>query len=109
MARDYANDENILALMYEDNYYPDFLVDKLKDEVLNVVEYLENEIYDEDELLLVFGEMTENMNSLKSDFQEHDSDLESGARESLEETIKYIIEEFGLEIDIDDALDGIDW
>jgi len=75
----------LLDEMYRDEYYPDFLVDKVKDEA-------------------VCG-----INDLQEEFDENDSEIETVARDCIGVTIAYILEWFGIPIDTEEAIRERDW
>lgn len=104
-------DENyeLLAAMYRDDYFPDFLVDKIKVLVQNVIELLETEEKDLEKIQDKFDEMTLAINDLQEEFEENDSELETVARDSIGETIDYILQWFDIDIDVEDAIGERDW
>lgn len=104
-------DENyqLLADMYQDGYFPDFLVDKVKDLVQNVIAYLETGEQDLEKIQNQFDEMTLAVNDLQEEFEENDSELETGARESIGETVEYILKWFEIDLDVEDAIRERDW
>ena len=53
--------------------------------------------------------MTEAINDLQEEFEENDSDLETGARDSIGETVEYILKWFDIDIDVEDAIRVRDW
>lgn len=104
-------DENyeLLATMYRDGYFPDFLVDKIKVLVQNVIAFLETEEKDLEKIQNKFDEMTLAINDLQVEFEENDSELETVARDSIGETIEYILRWFDIDIDVEDAIGERDW
>lgn len=54
-------------------------------------------------------DMTLTINELQNDFVDHDSELETGARESIAETVERVLAHFNVDIDIEDALGERDW
>lgn len=104
-------DENyeLLAAMYRDGYFPDFLVDKIKELVQNMISFLETEEKDLEIVQNKFDEMTLSINDLQAEFEENESELETVARESIAETIEYILQWFDIGIDVEDALGERDW
>ena len=90
----------LLDEMYQDNYYPAFLVDKVKDELQKVIDLLVQETLDE----AVCG-----INDLQEEFDEHDSEIETVARECIAATVAYILEWFGIPIDTEEAIRERDW
>ncbi|MDE6926283.1 MAG: hypothetical protein K2P59_13670 [Acetatifactor sp.] len=99
-------DENydLLEAMYRDGYFPDFLVDKVKSLVQNVIDFLETGERNSGKIQNKFDEMTLAINDLQEEFEENDSELETVARDSIYETVAYIIKWFDLDIDGEDAI-----
>ncbi len=104
-------DENYKLLndMYQDSYFPNFLVDKIKELVQNVINFLETGEQDLEIIQNKFDEMTLAINDLQEEFEENDSELETSARESIGETIEYILKWFNIDIDVEDAIGERDW
>lgn len=104
-------DENycLLADMYQDGYFPDFLVDKVRSQVQDVIGFLETRESDLNKIQEKFDEMTEAINELQEEFEENDSELETVARESIGETVEYILQWFDIDIDVEDAIGNRDW
>ena len=102
-------DYELLDSMYRDGYFPDFLVDKVKELVENVITFLETEERDSEEIQSKFDEMTLAINDLQEEFEENESELETAARESIAETVEYILEWFNIDMDVEDAIGERDW
>lgn len=104
-------DENyeLLAAMYRDGYFPDFLVDKIKELIQNIITFLETGEKDLEIIQNKFDEMTLSINDLQAEFEENESELETVARESIAETIEYILQWFDIGIDVEDAIGERDW
>ena len=103
-------DENLyLADMYDDDYFPNFLVDKIKSYIVNVVQYLESGKHSIDDIQTKFDMMTEDINNLHEEFEENDSEIETGARESIGETVNHILRHFSIDIDVETAIRNRDW
>ncbi len=104
-------DENYVLLeeMYEDDYFPNFLVDKIKSLIEQVIAYLESGETDIEKIQQRLDEMTLGINDLEEEFEENDSELETAARESIGETVEYILEWFGIDIDIETAIGEREW
>lgn len=105
----FDEDYKLLADMYQDEYFPDFLVDKVRELVQNVIDFLETEERDLEVIQEKFDEMTEAINDLQEEFEDNDSELETGARESIGETVEYILKWFDIDIDVEDAIRMRDW
>lgn len=102
-------DYRLLEEMYQDEYFPVFLVDKIKLLVLDVVTFLETGERDLVKIQDKLDEMTRAVNDLQEEFEENDSELETAARESIGETVEYILNWFDIDIDVEDALGERDW
>ena len=89
-------DENYTYLkdMYNDSYFPKFLVDKVKQEIVKVVEYLEEEGHTTEDIQKKFDIMTIAINDLQEEFYENDSEIETAARDSIGITVDYILKYF---------------
>ena len=99
----------LLEEMYSDELFPDFLVDKVKYLIEDVIRYLETGITEEMAIQEKFDEMTIAINDLQEEFDENDSEIETVARDSIGETVRYILEWFGIEMDVEDAIRERDW
>ncbi|MBN1801301.1 MAG: hypothetical protein JW891_07330 [Candidatus Lokiarchaeota archaeon] len=95
--------------MYKVSFFPPHLVDKIKVAILKVVEFLEQGNHPLEEIQEKFDEMTIYINDLQEEFWENDSEIETGARESIGKTINYIIKYFNIDIDSEEALRKRDW
>lgn len=104
-------DENyeLLAAMYQDGYFPKFLVDKIKVLIQNVIALLETEEKDLEIIQDRFDEITLAINDLQEEFEENDSELETVARDSIGETIDYVLQWFDIDINVEDAIGERDW
>lgn len=99
----------LLDDMYQDEYFPNFLVDKVKDLVQNVITFLEAGEKDLEKIQDKFDEMTLAINNLQEEFEDHESELETGARESIGEAVERILKWFEIDIDVEDAIRERDW
>lgn len=99
----------LLKDMAEDIYYPSFLVDKVRVEIQTVIAFLES---GETSIPLIqkkLDAMTIAINALEEEFEDNDSELETVARESIGETVEYILKWFGIDIDTEEAIRERDW
>ena len=99
----------LLEEMYADVFFPDFLVDKIKALIQHVILFLETGERGIEIIQEKFDEMTAKINDLEEEFEENDSELETGARESIGETVAYILQWFDLDIDVEQAIRERDW
>ena len=94
----------LLDEMYQDDYYPAFLVDKVKDELQKVSGETDTEVIQE-----TLDEAVCGINDLQEEFDENDSEIETVARDCIGVTVAYILEWFGIPIDIEQAIRERDW
>ena len=99
----------LLAEMYQDGYFPDFLVKKVEAEIRSVIILLETGETDPAIIQSMLDEMTCAINDLEGEFEENDSELETVARDCIGETVGYVLEWFGIPIDVEEALRERDW
>lgn len=104
-------DESYILLedMYKDDYFPDFLVDKVKARVQEVIDFLETGEQDLDKIQQKCDQMTRAINDLQEEFEENDSEIETAARDSIAETVEYILKWFDIALDVEDAIGERDW
>lgn len=103
-------DENILLrTMYNDEYFPDFLVDKVKEQLLKVVSFLETGEKDTDIIQDKLDDMTLAINKLGREFYANDSEIETAARESIGFSVKYVLQCYEINIGIEKAIRKRDW
>lgn len=105
----FDSDYQLLAAMYRDGYFPDFLVDKIKELMEDVITFLETGEREFHAIQNKFDEMTLAINDLQDEFEENDSELETVARESIAETAGYILKWFEIDLDVEDAIGARDW
>lgn len=99
----------LLSEMYRDGYFPDFLVDKVKAELVRVIDLLEAGETDTEVIQEKLDEMTQAINDLEEEFEAHNSELETAARESIGSSVAHILEWFDIPIDVEDAIRERDW
>lgn len=103
------SDFDYLPDMYADSYFPTSEVDKVKVAIQKVVVFLEQGSASTEKIQKKLDDMTLAINELQDDFADHDSELETGARESIAETVERVLAHFNVAIDIEDALGERDW
>ena len=99
----------LLDEMYQDEYFPNFLVDKVKGELQKVIDLLESGETDTEVLQERLDEVVCVINDLQDEFDENDSEIETVARDCIGETVGYILEWFGIPIDTEEAIRERDW
>ena len=99
----------LLDEMYQDEYYPDFLVDKVKAELHKVINLLESGETDTEIIQEKLDETVCAINDLQDEFDENDSEIETVARDCIGTTVGYILKWFGIPIDVEEAIRERDW
>ncbi|MDR3348501.1 MAG: DUF5713 family protein [Acidaminococcales bacterium] len=99
----------LLAQMYEDAYYPKFLVDKLRFVILDFVGYLADASRSRKEIQEKLDEMNIMIGSLREEFHENGSEFETVARACVAADIEYILKYFSVGIELAEALRARDW
>lgn len=89
----------LLDEMYQDDYYPAFLVDKVKDELQKVIDLLESGETDTEVVQETLDEAVCGINDLQEEFDENDSEIETVARDCIGVTVAQIREAFGNQIE----------
>lgn len=99
----------LLDEMYQDDYYPAFLVDKVKDEIQKVIDLLESGETDTEVVQEKLDEAVLAINDLQEEFDENESEIETVARDCIVVTIDYILKWFDIPIDMEEAIRERDW
>ncbi len=99
-----------LADMYEDNYFPNDLVDRGKAILMRLCESIEVEKPASVEALYALTHAaTDEFNALAEAFYEHDSEIETAARECIAGDFAFIAEAYGFDADIEELIATRDW
>ena len=99
----------LLEEMYEDSYYPDYLVDKIKELMEQLTAFLETEVRDLDKIQIKLDEMTLGINALQNEFDKNGSEIETVARDCIGSTVEYILQWFSVDIETETAIRERDW
>lgn len=98
-----------LTHMYNDSYFPKFLVDKIKKELETVVDYIMSEQHTYEEIQKKFDAVVMQINDISEEFNENNSDIETVARESIGQTVIDILTAFDIKIDVETAIREREW
>jgi hypothetical protein len=99
-----------LQEMYEDGYFPTFLVDKGKAILVRLCEAIEaRKPADNDSLLQLTHAATDEFNALADEFLENDSEIETVARDAIGGDFAFIVNAYGFDIDVEDVIATRDW
>ena len=99
----------LLDEMYQDEYYPDFLVDEVRDGLQKVVDLLESGETNTEVVQETLDEAVSSINDLQEEFDENDSEIETVARECIAADVAYILEWFDIPIDTEEAIRERGW
>lgn len=105
----FDKDYILLEDITHDEYYPKHLVDKIKQAILQLIELLELGTKDETIIQSKLDDITLFINSLLEQFDENNSEIDTIARESIAETIEYILKWYDININIEQAIRYRDW
>lgn len=97
--------------MYEDDYFPKFLVDKGKALLINLcVEIEAKQPQNLEELYVLTHVTTEAFNTLEEEFEENDSEIETAARECIGLDFDFIAQVYGYtEADVEELIAPRNW
>ncbi|MCX4091738.1 DUF5713 family protein [Nocardia sp. alder85J] len=100
-----------LRVLYEDDYYPDHVVDRGKAILLRLCERIEAEQpADLDALYALTQAATEEFNALEEEFDSAGSEIETVAREEIGENFWFVACAYGFEdADAEELIAGRDW
>lgn len=103
-------DHVFLSCMYNDSYFPSFLVDKCKNILITLCETIEKQQPKNlTELYALSHHATDEINNLQDEFYENDSEIETGARECLGADFEFIAKSYGFEADIEELIVTREW
>lgn len=101
---------DFLADMYADAYFPNFLVDKLKEVLLELCEKIEAEQPENlEDLYELTHAATELINELQEDFYEQDSEIETVARDAIGMDFEFIANSYNFDADVEMLIAPRDW
>ncbi|WP_099222371.1 DUF5713 family protein [Listeria costaricensis] len=102
-------EEKYLREMYQDDYYPKFLVDKIKVLLKEVEAVLASGEKDLAVIQAAFDKATLAINDLESEFNENDSEIETVARDDIGETVGALLDAYQIDLDVEDAIREREW
>lgn len=102
---------SFLSEMFRDPFFPDFLVEKCKSILLDLCKDIENNRPNSlDELYELTHASTERLNDLEEEFGEHESEIETAARECLTLDIEAIAKAYGYnDADLEELVAPREW
>jgi len=106
-----SDESPYLKEMAKDEYFPPELVRKGQ-EILERLDaaIAENPPDDVESLMELTHAATEEFNELAEEFGEHDSEIETGAREDIAASFAIVLDKYGFgDVDIEDVIAPRDW
>ncbi|MCC6462719.1 MAG: hypothetical protein IT260_19790 [Saprospiraceae bacterium] len=96
--------------MYQDPYFPTFLVDKCRNILLNLCSDIETKKPGNlNGLYTLTHASTKLINNLESEFLAHDSEIETTAAECLAVDFEFVATAYGFEADIEELIATRHW
>ena len=103
-------DYPFLKEMYEDSYFPDYLVDKGKQVLIRLCERIEAENpLDDEAVYKLTHAATDEFNDLAEEFAENDSEIETVARDAIGTDFSFIAKAYGYDLDPEEIIAPRDW
>ncbi|MBF9252946.1 hypothetical protein I2I11_06560 [Pontibacter sp. 172403-2] len=100
----------LLKEMYQDDYFPDFLVDKGKGILIELCIQIESQKpANLEDLYKLTHASTDKFNDLGEEFYENDSELETAARENIAADFEFIAKAYGFDADTEELIATRDW
>ncbi len=101
---------DFLDCMYSDTYFPEFLVDKCKNILLELCRNIEEGKPEAlSDLYKLTHASTEKINDLEEEFFENGSEIETAARECLGMNFEFVSIAYGFEADIEELIAPRTW
>lgn len=101
---------DFLEEMYADGYFPDFLVDKGKAILVRLCERIEAEKpVHLDALYALTHAAAVEFNRLADEFEEHDSEIETAARDCIGMDFDFIARAYGFDAGTEELIATRDW
>jgi hypothetical protein len=98
-----------LKAMLADAYFPKHLVGKGQDLLRQLAERIEREAPEGEAVYKLTQATAEAFNELQDEFWEADSEIETAAREAIAGDVEFILEAYGYDVDIEEAIGNRDW
>jgi hypothetical protein len=101
---------SFLKEMAEDTYFPAFLVEKGQQILVRLCERIERQRpKDEVALYVLTHAATDEFNALAAEFEEHDSEIETVARDCIGTDFQFISAVYGFNADPEELIATRDW
>ncbi len=101
---------SFLKEMCDDTYFPNLVVDKGKNILINLCFQIEaQQPKNLEELYKLTHLATDKFNELQEDFEENDSEIETGARECIAMDFDFIAKAYQFDADVEELIATRDW
>lgn len=101
---------SFLQEMYQDGYFPDFLVDKGKEILVNLCFQIEEKPRQKlDDFYKLTHQVTKAFNKLAEEFEANDSEIETVARDCIGVDFFFIANAYNYKADIEELIAPRDW
>lgn len=104
-----VHEHGFLAAMLNDSHYPAELVRAGQGLIFALAERIERRQPVGDAIYVLTHETTCQFNELQKTFRERGSDIETTARDAITEDIEFVLEAYGYDVDLDQALATREW
>jgi hypothetical protein len=98
-----------LQAMLADSYFPKHLVGKGQHILRQLAERIEREAPEGVAVYELTRATTQTFNELQEQFLEAGSEIETAAREAIGSDVEFILEAYGYDVDIEEAIAKRDW
>ncbi|WP_369986256.1 DUF5713 family protein [Thalassolituus sp.] len=102
-------DYKFLQEMNNDSYFPNHLVDKGKNILIELCQQIEKEKPKGNDVYRLTHAATERFNDLNKEFGDNGSEIETVARDSIGGNVEFILQTYGYDVDIEEAIAPRDW
>jgi hypothetical protein len=104
-----VREHTFLRAMLADTYFPKHLVGKGQDLLRQLAERIERAAPEGEAVYELTQATAEAFNELQDEFFEAGSEIETAAREAIGGDVAFILEAYGYDVDIEEAIENRDW
>ena len=104
-----VREHTLLKDMLADGYFPKHLVAKGQELLRQLAERIEREAPEGEAVYKLTQATAEAFNQLQAEFLKAGSDIETAAREAIAGDVAFILEAYGYDVDIEEAIRNRDW
>ena len=101
---------DLLLPMFDDGYYPQILVAKIKQDLIDFSRKIQANPKTESEIYQLADSTLLKINEMKADFEDLDSSLDDTATDYIAEAMMMVVQDAGyLEIDLEELVASREW